>query len=167
VREVIVMGGSFTRGNATPAAEFNVFVDPEAAAVVFGAGWPVTMVGLDVTEQVLAADEQQARISALDTPVSSAVMGLLRFYGESQLRETGSPHPPVHDPCAVAAAARPELLQVRPAHVDVELAGRLTSGMTVTDFRPSPDHRVNASVATTIDEAGFWDLFVDALGRLQ
>jgi purine nucleosidase len=167
VREVVVMGGSFTRGNVTPAAEFNVFVDPEAAAVVFGAGWPVTMVGLDVTEQVLAREEQLERIAALDTPVSRAVAGLLRFYGESQLRETGSPHPPVHDPCAVAGVARPQLLEVRPARVEVELSGRLTAGMTVTDFRPSPDHPVNAEVATTIDEAGFWDLFVDALGRLQ
>ncbi|MBJ7610705.1 MAG: nucleoside hydrolase [Candidatus Dormibacteraeota bacterium] len=167
VQEVVVMGGSFTRGNVTPAAEFNVFVDPEAAAVVFGGGWPVTMVGLDVTEQVLAREEELERIAALDTPVSRAVMGLLRFYGESQLRETGTSHPPVHDPCAVAGVARPQLLQLRPARVDVELAGRLTAGMTVTDFRPPPDHAVNAGVATTIDQAGFWELFVDALGRLQ
>jgi purine nucleosidase len=166
VREVVVMGGSFTRGNVTPAAEFNVFVDPEAAAMVFAAGWPLTMVGLDVTERALAGEEQLERIAALDTPVSAAVMGLLRFYGESQLRETGSPQPPVHDPCAVARVARPELLQVRAARVEVELAGRLTAGMTVTDFRP-PDRPTNADVATAIDVAGFWELFVEALGRLR
>jgi purine nucleosidase len=166
VREVVVMGGSFTRGNVTPAAEFNVFVDPEAAAMVFAAGWPLTMVGLDVTERALAGEEQLERIAALDTPVSEAVMGLLRFYGESQLRETGSPQPPVHDPCAVARVARPELLEVRAARVEVELAGRLTAGMTVTDFRPT-DRPTNADVATAIEVAGFWELFVEALGRLR
>jgi purine nucleosidase len=167
VREVVVMGGSFTRGNVTPAAEFNVFVDPEAAAVVFGAGWPLTMVGLDVTERALAGEEQLEWIATLDTPVSRAVMGLLRFYGESQLRETGSSWPPVHDPCAIARVARPELFEVRPARVEIEVCGGLTSGMTVTDFRPPPHRPANTSVATALDLNSFWALFVESLGRLR
>jgi purine nucleosidase len=167
VREVVVMGGSFTRGNMTPAAEFNVFVDPEAAAIVFSAGWPLTMVGLDITEQALAREQHVERIAALGSPVSAAVLGLLRFYAESHLRETGSLAPPVHDPCAVARVARPDLLQVRPARVEVEVTGRLTSGMTVTDFRPAPDRPANTSVATAIDVDAFWDLFVESLERLR
>ncbi len=167
VREVVVMGGSFTRGNVTPAAEFNIFVDPEAAAIVFAAGWPLTMVGLDVTERALAGEEQLERIATLDTPVSRAVMGLLRFYGESQLRETGSSRPPVHDPCAIARVARPELFEVRPARVEIEVCGRLTSGMTVTDFRPPPHRPANTSVATALDMNSFWELFVESLGRLR
>jgi purine nucleosidase len=167
VREVVVMGGSFTRGNVTPAAEFNVFVDPEAAAIVFAAGWPLTMVGLDVTEQALAGEHEVERIGSLGTPVSAAVLGLLRFYAESQLRETGRLAPPVHDPCAVARVARPGLLEVRQARVEVEVTGRLTAGMTVTDFRPPAKRPANASVATGIDVAGLWDLFVEALGRLR
>jgi purine nucleosidase len=165
VREIVLMGGSFTRGNVTPAAEFNVFVDPEAAAIVFAAGWPLTMVGLDVTEQALAGEGVVEQIAALDTPVSAAVVDLLRFYARSQLRETGRLEAPVHDPCAVARIARPELVQVRPARVEVELAGRLTAGMTVTDFRPTPERPVNADVATALDLAGFWDLFLQALRR--
>jgi purine nucleosidase len=167
VREVVLMGGSFTRGNVTPAAEFNVFVDPEAAAVVFGAGWPLTMVGLDVTERALAGEQVLERLGSLGTPVSAAVVDLLRFYAESHLRATGSLEPPVHDPCAVARVARPELLEVRPARVEVELFGRLTSGMTVTDFRPPSDRPANVAVATAIDVKGFWELFLEAVGRLQ
>jgi purine nucleosidase len=166
VREVVLMGGSYTRGNVTPAAEFNIFVDPEAAAVVFEAGWPLTMVGLDVTERALAGEQVLQRIASLGTPVSTAIVGLLRFYAERQFRETGSLEPPVHDPCAVARVARPELLEQRPARVGIELAGRLTTGMTVTDFRPSPERPANASVATGLDVDGFWGLFIEAVGRL-
>jgi purine nucleosidase len=166
VHEVVVMGGSFTRGNVTPAAEFNIFVDPEAAAIVFGAGWPLTIVGLDVTETALAGESVLERIASLETPISAAVLGLLRFYAESQLRATGSLEPPVHDPCAVARVARPELVEARPALVEVELAGRLTRGMTVTDFRVGEGRPPNAAVATRLDVAGFWDLFVDSLGRI-
>ena len=166
VREVVLMGGSYGRGNRTPAAEFNVFVDPEAAAAVFSARWPVTMVGLDVTQQVLATGPVLERISAVGTPVAAAAAGLLRFYAGTQLRETGLADPPVHDPCAVAGVARPELLQVTEARVEIELAGRLTAGMTVTDFRPTPERPANAKVAVGIDGAGLWDLFIDALARI-
>jgi len=165
VREVVLMGGAYTRGNMTPAAEFNVFVDPEAAAIVFDASWPVTMVGLEVTHMALATDDVFSRIEALRTPVSDAVMGMMRFYQEQQLREGGIPAPPVHDPCAVARVARPELVACSDARVEVELAGRLTIGMTVTDFLPR-DGRFNAKVGTRLDVDGFWDLFIGALTRL-
>lgn len=165
VREVVLMGGAYTRGNMTPAAEFNVFVDPEAAAIVFDAGWPLTMVGLEVTHMALATDDVFARIDAQRTPVSEAVMGMMRFYQEQQLREGGIAAPPVHDPCAIARVARPELVACIDANVEVELAGRLTTGMTVTDFRPR-DGRFNAKVGTTLDVDGFWDLFIDALARV-
>jgi purine nucleosidase len=135
--------------------------------MVFGAGWPLTMVGLDVTERALAGEQVMERVGGLGTPVSAAILGLMRFYAENQLRETGSLEPPVHDPCAVARVARPELLEVRMARVEVEVSGRLTTGMTVTDFRTRPDRPANASVATALDVDGFWDLFVDAVGRLQ
>lgn len=165
VREVVLMGGAYTRGNMTPAAEFNVFVDPEAAAIVFDAGWPVTMVGLEVTQMALASDDVFSRIEALRTPVSEAVMGMMRFYQEQQLRESGVTAPPVHDPCAVARVARPELVTCSDASVEVELAGRLTTGMTVTDFGPRSGP-FNAKVGTSLDVEGFWTLFIDALARI-
>jgi purine nucleosidase len=159
VHEVVLMGGSYTGGNVTPAAEFNVYVDPEAAAIVLGAGWPVTMIGLEVTRMASASEPVFERIAALGSPVAEAVVGMLRFYQAQQTRAGGVVEPPVHDPCAVARVARPELVPCREAHVAVELAGALTTGMTVTDFKRQP----NALVGVGLDVDGFWDLFVEAL----
>jgi len=166
VREVVLMGGAFRRGNITPAAEFNTYVDPEAAAIVFGAGWPVTMIGLEVTEMAVATEDVFARIAAVRTPVAEAVTGMLRFYQEQQRREVGIDGPPLHDPCAVARVARPELVACRDAHVEVELTGRLTSGMTVTDFRQVKGRPFNARVGTSLAVEPFWELFVEALARV-
>ena len=166
VREVVLMGGSYTRGNVTPAAEFNVYVDPEAAAAVFAAGWPLTMIGLDVTHMANATAEVLARIGSLGTEVASAVVGMLGFYRDRQLHEFGTAAPHVHDPCAVARVARPELVTCSEARVEVELAGAWTRGMTVTDFRMRAGVTPNAMVGTGIDDAAFWDLFVAAIERL-
>lgn len=163
VREVVMMGGSYTGGNVTAAAEFNVYVDPEAAAIVFGAPWPLTMIGLEVTRLAAAGETIFERIESLDSPVSRAVVGMLRFYQAQHLRETGVSDPPVHDPCAVACVARPELVPCREAYVEVELAGRLTTGMTVTDFRRRAGVPFDAKVGTGLHLDGFWDLFIDSL----
>ncbi len=161
VQEVVLMGGSFTRGNRTPAAEFNILVDPEAAAIVFEAGWPLTMVGLDLTHQALATPEVVARIRGLGTPLARTVVDLLEFYGART--PAGLAGAPVHDPCAVARVVRPELVECLPAFVAVETHGRWTSGMTVVDFRAE---RPNAQVATRLDVDGFWDLMVGAIERI-
>jgi purine nucleosidase len=166
VREVVLMGGAWSRGNTTPAAEFNTYVDPEAAAIVFGGGWPVTMIGLEVTEMALATEDVFGRIDAVGTPVAKAVSGMLRFYQAQQLREIGNAAPPVHDPCAVARIARPELVETRDAYIEVELAGRLTTGMTVTDFRSVEGRPFNAKAGTSLAVEGFWDFFLDALARI-
>jgi purine nucleosidase len=167
VREVVLMGGAFTRGNQTPTAEFNIYVDPEAAAIVFKAGWPVTMIGLEVTEMAQATEEVFQRIEAVKTPVARAVTGMLRFYQAQQQREMGKTAPPVHDPCAVARVARPEVVECRDAYVEVELAGQLTSGTTVTDFNKRQGREFNAKVGTSLAVEGFWDLFIDALSRIN
>jgi purine nucleosidase len=165
VREVVFMGGAYTRGNVTPAAEFNIYVDPEAAAIVFGAGWPLTMVGLEVTHLALASEEVLMRIQALDTPVARAVVGMLSFYRDQQRRELGVNAPPVHDPCAVAYVARPDLIPCLEAQIEVELMGRYTTGMTVTDFKPGAAG--NARVGTGLRVEAFWDLFLSALDRIR
>jgi purine nucleosidase len=165
-REVVLMGGAYTRGNRTPAAEFNIFADPEAAAAVFSAGWPLTMIGLDLTHQAIATSQVIDRIRALDTDVSRMVTGLLDFYGASYRRSGVAGldgGPPVHDPCAVAMVAQPGLITVEDAFVAVETKGEWTAGMTVTDFRGSLGHPPNAKVATTLDTEGFWDLVISAL----
>ena len=144
VREVVLMGGSAGRGNQTPAAEFNLFVDPEAAAVVFGAGWPLTVVGLDLTHQARATPAVLGRIAALQTPLAAAVVAMLTFYGRAYPDAEG---PALHDPCAVARVIQPDLMGCRDAFVAVEMQGTWTRGMTVTDFagrlasRPTPRSR--------------------------
>jgi purine nucleosidase len=159
VADFVIMGGSAGRGNTTPAAEFNIWCDPEAAAIVFGAGWRVTMVGLDVTHQALTSAAVEDRIRALGRLGTELLLPGLAGY-----RRSDRAGQPVHDVCALALAAAPGLFGCEPARVEVETSGRWTSGMTVTDFSaPGTEH--NALVATSVDVAGFWDLVLDAYGR--
>jgi len=166
VRQVSLMGGAYTRGNTTPAAEFNIFADPEAAAAVFDAPWKLTMVGLDLTHQAGATDAVVERFSALGTPLSKIVVELLTFFGSTYKSVTGFDAPPVHDPCAVAYVINPALLTTEDAYVGVELKGTLTYGMTVTDFRDVYGRAHNTQVATKLDVDGFWDLLVDAVAAI-
>jgi purine nucleosidase len=166
VGEVCLMGGSYTRGNTTPAAEFNVFADPEAAAMVFAASWKVTMVGLDLTHQAGADEGVLQRISALGTPLSKIVVELLTFFGSTYKQVTGMGAPPVHDPCAVAYVIDPSLITTRDAYVAVELKGDLTYGATVTDFAGVYGKPHNTQVATELNAGGFWDLVVGAVAAI-
>jgi purine nucleosidase len=163
VRDFVIMGGSAGRGNVTPAAEFNIAADPEAAAIVFGAGWQVTMVGLDVTLQARAGQDVQDRMRELGRLGADLLLpGLVGYRGE-QAQAAGGP--PVHDVCALALAAEPGLFGCEPARVDVETAGRWTTGMTVTDFTRPAGAR-NARVALTVDVPAFWDLVLGAYARI-
>jgi purine nucleosidase len=167
VRGVVLMGGAYARGNRTPAAEFNILADPEAAEIVFEAGWPLTMVGLELTHQARATQQVIDEIAAIDTPLSATVVEMMKFFGEAYRASFGFEAPPVHDPCAVARVARPELLTVQDAFVAVETHGRWTAGMTVTDFRLQLGYEANAEVATHLDADGFWSLILDALRALN
>jgi purine nucleosidase len=166
VAEVVLMAGSTTRGNITPAAEFNAFADPEAAAIVFAAGWPITMIGLNLTHQALASKDVFQRLHDLQTPLGDCALDLLEFVAETNAHTHGLTSPPVHDPCAVAALAYPELIELQDASVAVELCGSLTRGMTVCDLRPSPE-RVNARVGVSLDRDGFWDALIGAIATLS
>lgn len=163
VAEVVLMGGGYSKGNVTPAAEFNIAVDPEAAQAVFAAPWKVTMIGLDLTHQALATTQVQQRIAAIGTPPARFVTELLENYGSNYRAAQGFGAPPVHDPCAVARVIDPSVMTVRPAHVEVELAGRHTTGMTVCDFLGRDGASLDTDVAITLDAPAFWDLVIDAL----
>jgi purine nucleosidase len=162
-REVVLMGGAYTRGNVTPAAEFNIFADPDAAAVVFEAGWPVTMVSLDLTHQALVPEEFLDEVRALGGGLSAMIDGILGSYRASYRRSAGLPSAPLHDPCAVAYVARPELMTTRDAFVAVETAGTWTTGATVTDFAGKLGRPANATVPTELDAGGFWALMLAAV----
>jgi purine nucleosidase len=158
VADFVIMGGSAGRGNVTPAAEFNIWADPEAAAIVFAAGWRVTMAGLDVTHQALATAEVRDRLRALGRLSEELLLPGLRGYQSL----AGAAGQPVHDVCALALIAAPGLFGCQPAHVEVETQGRLTAGMTVTDFDTGAH---NALVAMSVDAPGFWDMVLGALHR--
>ncbi len=167
VRDFVIMGGSASRGNVTPAAEFNIAADPEAAAIVFRAGWRVTMIGLDVTLQARATPPVRERMGTLGRLGSDLLLpGLAGYRGEPAAGDPmlrGAADPAVHDVCAVAMVAEPGLFRCYPARVEVETAGRLTAGMTVTDFRAAGP---NALVAMSIDTAAFWDLVLGTYAGL-
>lgn len=160
VREVVLMGGGLHVGNWSSVAEFNIVIDPEAAHVVFGEAWPVVMVGLDLTHQAVATQDVVDRIRALGTAQSRFVVELLEFFQAAYETEQGFPHPPVHDPCAVAYVIDPSIMQTVRVPIDVELTGTLTRGMTVADFRRPAPEDCTTSAATVLDRDRFWDLVV-------
>jgi purine nucleosidase len=158
VRDFVIMGGSAGRGNVTPAAEYNIWADPEAAAMVFRAGWTVTMLGLDVTLRTGATAAVQQRMRDLGPFGTELLLPALKQY--RSVREPAGA--PVHDVCAVAWVAQPELFGLVPARVQVETAGQLTAGMTVTDFEvPGEVDGGNALVAMDIDVDKFWQVTLE------
>lgn len=155
-----IMGGSFTRGNATPAAEFNIYADPEAARIVFDADWQVVMVGLDLTLQAQANGPVVERLATLGTLADELILPLATYWVDTTNADCDGQA--VHDVCAVAYVSRPDLFASRPALVRVETTGEFTSGETVVDFdAPFP----NAVVPVELDVAGFW-AYVEHVYRL-
>jgi inosine/uridine nucleosidase len=163
LREILIMGGSTERGNRAPYAEFNVYVDPEAAARVFASGVPVTMVGLNLTHQAIATPAVVDRIRGLGTELAGVVAEWLAFFGSAYLDLWGLEGPPVHDPCAVALAIDPGLIRCVETFVAIETDGRWTRGATVVDLHGRLGEAPNARVAMELDVARFWDLVVGAI----
>lgn len=164
VAEIVAMGGAIGRGNVTPAAEFNIYADPHAAHVVFEAGVPITMVGLDVTRQAVATSSRIEAIQSLGTAPAAAVCGMLEYYGT---RTTAKYRhgPPLHDPCVIAYLLKPELFEGREMHVTIELVGEHSQGRTVCDVygRSGAPH---AWVLERVDADGFFALLTERLARL-
>ncbi|GII56765.1 ribosylpyrimidine nucleosidase [Planotetraspora thailandica] len=160
-REFVILGGSFTRGNYSPAAEFNIAADPEAAAIVFSAGWTVTMIGLDVSRTALATGAVVDQMREMGRLGTDLLVPCVEFYG----MVTADEGPAIHDACAVAYLIDPTLIQVEPAVVEVETMGRFTSGMTVVNFHLG-ERTPNALVGTSIDSGRFWELVLAAYARV-
>ena len=167
VREIVLMGGAyFEVGNITPTAEFNIYVDPEAAKIVFGAGVPLTVMPLDVTHKALVTAPRNDAFRALGSPVGIAVAQMTDFFERFDKEKYGSQGAPLHDPCVTAYLIRPELFSGRHINVEIETGSDLTLGMTVADWWRVTDREANATFMGDIDGDGFFALLTERLGRL-
>lgn len=166
VKRVVLMGGGVHVGNWSPVAEFNIVIDPEAAAIVFEAGWDVTMVGLDLTHQALATPDVVERVAAVGTAPARFVGELFEFFTQTYRDAQGFDYPPVHDPCAVAHVIDPTIVKAIRMPLHVETTGTHTLGMTVADRRTPASEDCRTSAAMELDRERFWDLVIDALERI-
>ncbi|MDZ5449110.1 nucleoside hydrolase [Labrys sp. ZIDIC5] len=167
IKEIVLMGGGcFEGGNMTPAAEFNIFVDPHAAKAVFASGVPITMAPLDVTHKALTTRPRVDRIRKIGTRVSDAAVGWLDFFERFDVQKYGSEGGPLHDPCVIAWLLKPDLFTGRSCNVEIETESQLTQGMTVIDWWGVTDRPKNAFVLGGIDAEGYFDLIAQAIARL-
>jgi inosine-uridine nucleoside N-ribohydrolase len=163
IKAISLMGGAIGLGNVTPAAEFNIHTDPEAAAIVFACGRPITMVPLEVTHQALATPEVTARLRAAQRPVASFAADLLVFFASTYRKVFGFPAAPLHDPCAVAAVIDPTIIRANMMHVEIETAGEWTSGRTVCDVYAKLGKEPNARVGYALEVERFWDMVISTI----
>jgi pyrimidine-specific ribonucleoside hydrolase len=167
IERICLMGGAMHEGNWTPAAEFNIWVDPEAARLVFRSGIPLTMIGIDVTHTALFREPDIDRLLALGTQPARVFADLLRFFARFHRRRYGWDGSPIHDAVAVAHVAVPGLVETQRYHVDVETQGDITRGRTVVDHRGVPGPQPTCDVAMRIDRERFVDLLVDAVATYR
>lgn len=162
IDEIVLMGGG-TFGNWTPAAEFNIFVDAEAAKVVYDSSVPVTMFGLDVTHQVIATEDIIERVGKIDNKIAVFVKELLIFFGETYKNHFGFNGGPIHDACTTMYLLKPELFKTEYLNVTVETKGEYSYGMTVIDTLSVTGREPNTNVAFGVDTEAFWRLFEEIL----
>ena len=167
IRQIILMGGAyFEVGNITPAAEFNIYVDPHAAKVVFASGVPVTMMPLDVTHKALTRTDRVAALRTIGNRTGVAVAEMLEFFERFDEAKYGSDGGPLHDPCTVAWMIAPDIFNGRPCNVEIETASPLTMGMTVVDWWQVSSRPHNALVIGDLDADRFFALITERLATL-
>ena len=167
IREIVLMGGAyFEVGNITPAAEFNIYVDPEAADIVFRSGVPLVVMPLDVTHKALTTRPRIEAFRALGTAPGRMVAEWTDFFERFDKEKYGSDGAPLHDPCVIAWLIRPDLFQGRHINVMIETKGDFTLGMTVADWWRVTDRAPNAMFMREIDADGFYRLLTERIGRL-
>ena len=167
VEEIVMMGGGyFQGGNTTPAAEFNIYVDPHAAHVVFTSGIPITMMPLDVTHQAFSTPSRIAAFRAIGSQPGNVVAGMLDFFDRHDIEKYGMEGGPLHDPCVVAYLLDPGLFAGKRCHVEIVSDSGAANGMTLVDWWAVTGNQPNALVMSEIDDDGFFALLVDRLARL-
>lgn len=167
VQEIVLMGGAyFEVGNITPAAEFNIYVDPEAARDVLASGVKITMMPLDVTHKALTSRARVQAFRDLGSRVGNFTADMLDFFERFDVEKYGSEGGPLHDPCVIAYLIQPELFSGRHINVEIETASPLTLGMTVADWWGVTDRPANAQFIGDVDADGYFALLTERLGRL-
>lgn len=167
IREIVLMGGAYFQvGNITPTAEFNIYVDPEAAAIVFKSGAPITVMPLDITHKALVTRPRVDAFRAVDTTPARMVAEWTDFFERFDKEKYGAPGAPLHDPCVIAYLIRPELFKGRHINVEIETTSELTLGMTVADWWGVTDRPANATFMGDLDADGFFALLTERIARL-
>jgi purine nucleosidase len=167
IREIVMMGGAyFEGGNTTPAAEFNIYVDPHAAELVLRSGIPLTIIPLDVSHKALTTKPRIARFRALGTRCGRAVAEMLEFFERHDVEKYGADGGPLHDPGVIAYLLRPALYRGRRVNVAIETGSALTLGMTVVDWWRVTDRPANAQFMNDVDADGFYDLLTERIATL-
>lgn len=167
VREIVLMGGAyFEVGNITPAAEFNIYVDPQAAKIVLASGVKITLMPLDVTHKALVTHARNDAFRALGSAVGTAVAEMTDFFERFDKEKYGSQGAPLHDPCVTAYLIKPELFTGRHINVEIETSSELTLGMTVADWWRVTGRPANATFIGDVDADGFFALLTERLARL-
>ena len=168
IAEIVLMGGAMREGgNHSPSAEFNIFVDPHAADIVFRCGRPITAIGLDVTHQVLGTQKRRDRIRQIDNAAGRATVGMLDFFDRYDSAKYGSTGAPLHDPCTVAYLLAPELFDGKVCNITIEVESELTLGHTAVDYWHVTDRAKNARWIHSVDADGFFALLTERLERFS
>jgi purine nucleosidase len=167
IKRIVLMGGDTFLGNWTPSAEFNILCDPHAAQIVFGAGVPISMFGLNVTHQVLATPERVNRLRALGTRLGNTTAELLDFFKLAYARRYQFAGPALHDPCAIAYLIQPQLYKMKAMAVEVDILPGPSFGRTVCDYWGVTGKSANAEVALEADADGFFDLLTERIGSYR
>jgi purine nucleosidase len=168
IKQIVAMGGGFFEGgNTTPAAEFNIHVDPQAARLVFDAGIPITLIPLDCTHQALTTRARVEKFRKMTNKSGPAVAELLDFFERFDEQKYGTDGGPLHDPCVIAWLMRPELFTSREVNVSIECESELTMGMTVIDWWRVTDRRPNAIVCRGINADSFFALLAERIATLR
>ena len=164
IRDIVLMGGAMREaGNTTPSAEFNILEDPDAAQIVMHCGRPLTIVPLDVTHQALVSGKRIEQIRALNSPVGTAVVGMMEFFNRFDSEKYGSDGAPLHDPCTIAYLLKPELFEGKMCNVEIETGSPLTRGHTAVDFWGVSGRVQNANWLYKVNADGFFALLIERL----
>lgn len=166
IAEIVIMGGAVTQGNITSSAEFNLYVDPHAAQVVFDSGAQITLIPLDTTHQLLTTPARLEAIRQLGTPVAKAAAGMLAYYGMPDSQRYGLPGAPLHDPCVIAYLLAPSLFTTQAVHVAVETQGTHTLGRTVVDLWNVSSQPPTLQITRSLATEQVYALIIDSLAKL-